>query len=216
MIKKTLGILFKLFLICFFSIVVFYTGLSFFGLWTIARLAHEENTRSEAEKKYIAANTPPKPVEIKIEGCPSGSWNTKLYGYAEVLDTRIEVPCSLSNGKHYLVGRQFFFQLSESVAIAEHTPLIFSVLYSATNKTLSPEDFINTPDVPPRGSFIEVELPKNRAGAQRTFFECVNNACRAQFVVAPNVSATIFVHDQRIITRADLVAGVTRVFSRIQ
>ena len=186
------------------------------GYLLIEKAARDGIAERDATARYLADNPPPKPVEIKIEGCPSGSWNTKLYGYAEVLDTRIEVPCSLSTGKHYLVGRQFFFQLSESVAIAEHTPLIFSVLYSATNKTLSPEDFINTPDVPPRGSFIEVELPKNRAGAQRTFFECVNNACRAQFVVAPNVSATIFVHDQRIITRADLVAGVTRVFSRIQ
>ena len=212
MIKKTLGILFKLFLICFFSIVVFYTGLSFFGLWTIARLAHEENTRSEAEKKYI----PPKPVEIKIEGCPSGSWNTKLYGYVEVLDTRIEVPCSLSNGQHFLVGRQFFLQWQDVISTSDKSEIYFGTVYQGTDRPIVSSDFTTPPALKEMLSVVEVSLPKNSLGAKTAYFDCAANSCRGWVAVASNVRALINVYDERGINKVDLTAVVIRVFSRVK
>lgn len=214
MIKKTFGILFKLFLICFFSIVVFYTGLSFFGLWTIARLAHEENTRSEAEKKYIAANIPPKPVEIRIEGCPSGSWNTKLYGYVEILDTKIEVPCRLSNGKYYLVGRQFSLHWPESLRNDANKKLSFSVLFEGTPNVFSLTDLDTeqTP-VPMKGfSLVKVTLPKNGA----MYFDCGDTGCRGWAVVSRNFKALINVHSDKNIVPEDLKLVVDRVFLRVK
>ena len=216
MIKKTLGILFKLFLICFFSIVVFYTGLSFFGLWTIARLAHEENTRSEAEKKYIAANTPPKPVEIKIEGCPSGYWNTKLYGYVEVLDTKIEVPCSLSNGKYYLVKRQFFIDWSDEFSTL-NKKLNYKIGLRGVSDPLKPPLFLSDNTLTPVGAANTIiRRTPTRFGPQTVSFYCDVSSCRGWMLLSPNVYATVVLHNPSFNMAEHLKDLVDQISSKVK
>lgn len=184
------------------------------GYFWIEKAARDGIAEREATERYLAANPPPKPVEIKIEGCPPGSWNTKLFGHVFVLDTHIEVPCSLSNGKYYLIGRQFSLRWSEALLGEKERNLSFSVLFEGTPSEVS-TTVLNTerPPAPIKGlNLVKVNLSKSGA----VYFDCGDTGCRGWAIVSRNFKALINVHSDQEITPEDLKLVVDRVFSRIQ
>lgn len=183
------------------------------GYFLIQKASRDGIAEREATERYLAANPPPKAIEMKIEGCPPDSWNTKLFGYTIVLDTIFTVPCSLSNGKYYLRGRQFSLRWSESLRDVANSRLSFSVLFESPPKTILLSD-LDTEQAPTeiKGlNQVRVALPKHGA----MYFDCGDFGCRGWTVVSPDFRALINVHSDKKILQRDLALVVERVFSRV-
>jgi hypothetical protein len=174
----------------------------------------------------IRAEMLPKQEVIKLikVGCVPGQITADSFGYVDVLDARITVPCIAGGIDRDLVGRQFTLVWKKTLVLKSGRRVRFSVQHSEAKRTREARNKFLEENLPIKGSrVVAVPLQVEGLGSITGYFFCglepeqvTPSLCTGRFVTTQETDMFVNIHQSSTaLSEPELIEVLHYAFSKI-